>query len=51
MAARVLNKNFSEIGQPCLDLGKDETNSKYLIFKKDSRKDELFHLSNTRVKI
>lgn len=34
MAAKTLNNNFSEKGQLCLRLGKDEVNSRYLIFKR-----------------
>lgn len=51
MAAKTLTNNFSEKGQPCLQLEKDEINLRYLIFKKDRRKDEFFHSSAQREKI
>lgn len=40
MAAKTLSNNISEKGQPCLQLGNNEVNLTYLIFKKHGRKDE-----------
>lgn len=50
VAATILN-NFSKTGQPCLDLGKDETNLEYLLFQKDSRKEDFLKNLSSWVKI
>lgn len=50
MTAKTLN-NFSENSHPCLQLGKDEVNLRYLVFKEDRRKNEFFHSSALREKI
>lgn len=50
MLPKTLN-NFSENSQPCSQLGKDEVNLRYLVFKKDRREDGIFYSSALREKI